>query len=142
MGRGRKDGAGINDVANVKAAHVNMLLDHRTYTVRPGTLHKQLALYERYGLTPQKRHLGEPLAFLIAETGDVNSFVHIWIYTDMADRSRRRAGLMKDGDWRAYLEKAAEAGYVVKQESKLMTPAPFAPVRHEQFASFNKEQKK
>ena len=39
-----------------------MLIDHRTYTLRPGTLRKQLALYEKHGLAHQKRHFGEPLA--------------------------------------------------------------------------------
>ena len=50
-----------------------MLLDHRTYTVRAGCLRKQMALYEKHGLAVQKRHFGEPLAWLVAETGDVNS---------------------------------------------------------------------
>jgi len=103
-----------------------MLLDHRTYTVRPGTLHKQLALYEKYGFAAQKRHLGEPLAYLITETGDPNSFVHIWAYADAGDRARRREAMMADAEWRTYLEKAGEAGYVVKQKTKLMVPASFA----------------
>ena len=30
-----------------------MLLDHRTYTVRAGTLRKQLALYEKHGFAAQ-----------------------------------------------------------------------------------------
>jgi len=30
-----------------------MLLDHRTYTVRAGTLRKQMALYEKHGLASQ-----------------------------------------------------------------------------------------
>jgi hypothetical protein len=106
-----------------------MLLDHRTYTVLVGTLKKQLALYEKHGLAVQKRHLGEPLAWLISETGDVNSYVHIWTYEDAADRDRKRAALFKDPEWLAYLERSAEAGYVIKQENKLMSPAPFAPIR-------------
>jgi hypothetical protein len=106
-----------------------MLLDHRTYTVRAGCLRKQMALYEKYGLAVQKRHFGEPLAWLVAETGDVNSYVHIWVYEDVADRSRRRAAMMADPEWQAYLEKNAEAGYLLKQESKLMSPASFAPLR-------------
>jgi NIPSNAP len=56
-----------------------MLIDHRTYTVKPGTMAKQLALYQEYGLVPQKRHLGEPLAYLITESGEVNTYVHIWV---------------------------------------------------------------
>ena len=85
-----------------------MLLDHRTYTVRPGTLRKQLALYEQYAFPVQKRYFGEPLAWLVAETGDVNSYVHIWVYEDAADRARKRAAMMGDAEWQTYLEKNAE----------------------------------
>ena len=106
-----------------------MLLDHRTYTVRVGTLKKQLALYEKHGLAVQKRYFGEPLAWLISETGDVNSYVHIWMYADAADRTRKRTALFNDPEWLAYLEKSGEAGYVTKQESRLMSPASFAPIR-------------
>ena len=59
-----------------------MLIDHRTYTVRAGALRTQLALYEKHGLAHHKRHFGEPLAWLVSETGDVNSYVHIWVYED------------------------------------------------------------
>jgi hypothetical protein len=106
-----------------------MLLDHRTYTVRPGTLRKQIALYEKHGLASQTRHFGPPLAWLVSETGDVNTYIHIWVYEDAADRTAKRTALFKDPEWLAYLEMNAEAGYLVKQESKLMSPAPFAPIR-------------
>ena len=43
-----------------------MIVDHRTYTVRPGTLRKQLALYEKHGFAAQKRYFGEPLAYITA----------------------------------------------------------------------------
>ena len=105
-----------------------MLIDHRTYTVRPGTMNKQLALYEEFGLKPQKKHLGEPLAYLITETGAINTFVHIWVYKEAADRAARRAAMQADPDWQAYLQKTAEAGYLIKQENNLMTPASFAPI--------------
>ena len=106
-----------------------MLIDHRTYTVRPGTLKKQLAMYEKFGFAVQKRYFGEPLAYLVAETGDVNTYVHLWVYEDVADRARKRAAMMGDPEWLAYLEKNAELGYLVKQESKLMSPVSFAPLR-------------
>lgn len=106
-----------------------MLFDHRTYTVRPGTLKLQLALYERFGLETQRRHLGEPFAFLITETGELNTFVHIWTYEDSADRMRRRDALQVDSTWLVYADKAAAAGYITKQETKLMTSASFAEFR-------------
>ena len=106
-----------------------MLVDHRTYTVRPGTLRKQLALYEKHGFASQKRHFGDPLGYLMAETGDVNTYVHMWVYEDVADRARKRAAMAADPEWQKYLEMNAEAGYLIKQESKLMSPVPFAPLR-------------
>jgi hypothetical protein len=104
-----------------------MLLDHRTYICRPGTLKRHLALYEQHGWAVQTRHLGMPFAYLTTETGDVNSYVHIWMYEDAADRARRRAALQADPAWAAYLEMSAEAGYLLKQENKHMIPVPFAP---------------
>jgi hypothetical protein len=102
-----------------------MLFDHRTYICRPGTIKKQLELYEKFGFAAQTRHLGQPLAYLVTETGDVNSFVHIWVYEDAADRARKRAAMMKDPEWLGYIAKNAEAGYLMKQENKLMNEAPF-----------------
>jgi len=105
-----------------------MLIDHRTYTVRPGTIAKQVALYEQYGLAAQQRHLGKPLAWLITETGEINTYVHLWVYEDAADRAKKRAAMQADPEWQAFLAKSTEAGYLIKQENKLMTPASFAPI--------------
>lgn len=102
-----------------------MLFDHRTYTCKPGTLPKQLELYEKHGKTPQERHLGKPLLFAITETGPINTYVHVWVYDDAADRAKRRAAMQADPEWQAYLRKSAEAGHLIHQENKLMTPAPF-----------------
>ncbi len=102
-----------------------MLYDVRTYTCRPGTIKKQLAIYEELGYAVQKKHLGEPVAYMQTETGNVNSFMHIWLYADAADRSQRRAELMKDAAWHNYLQKSVEAGYLISQENQLMVPTSF-----------------
>ncbi|MBP0600807.1 NIPSNAP family protein [Herbaspirillum sp. LeCh32-8] len=106
-----------------------MLLDVRTYTARPGTLKKHLELYEKNGFDIQRRHLGEPLAYLVAESGRLNSYTHIWVYRDAADREARRAALQADPEWAAYLKLSGDAAYLVSQENQLMTPAKFAPLR-------------
>jgi hypothetical protein len=105
-----------------------MLVDHRTYTVRPGTMAKQVALYQEFGFKPQTRHLGKPLAWLITESGEVNTFVHIWVYKDAADRAAKRAAMAADPEWHVYLAKTAEAGYLIAQKNSLMNDAPFAPL--------------
>jgi hypothetical protein len=106
-----------------------VIVDHRTYICRPGTLPKQLALYEQHGLAVQKRHLGEPLAYLVTETGPLNTYVHIWVYENAGDRERRRAAMQADPDWQAFLKMSQEAGYLIQQENRIMTPAAFAPLR-------------
>ncbi|HTO51718.1 MAG TPA: NIPSNAP family protein, partial [Burkholderiales bacterium] len=55
-----------------------MLLDVRTYTCKPGMIKKHLALYEKMGKGPQTRHLGQPFAYLVTETGNPNQYLHIW----------------------------------------------------------------
>jgi NIPSNAP protein len=106
-----------------------VLVDHRTYRVKPGTLQPHLDLYEKHGFAAQTRHLGQPLAYLFAETGELNTIVHMWAYEDAADRARRRAAMQADLEWRNYLRVSAEAGYLVEQTTKLMLPASFAPIK-------------
>lgn len=106
-----------------------MLLDMRTYTCRPGTIRKHLALYEKMGWGPQTRHLGQPLAYLTTETGDPNQYVHIWVYENAGDREKRRAAMWTDPEWIAYTEESGKLGALVKQENKLMTPTSFCPLK-------------
>ncbi len=40
----------------------NVLVDHRTYRIKPGMTQAHLAIYEKYGLAAQTRHLGPPIA--------------------------------------------------------------------------------
>lgn len=102
-----------------------MIFDHRTYTCRPGTIKKQMAMYEEFGLVPQTRHLGQPYLYGMVETGDPNAFIHVWAYEDAADRATKRAAMQADPDWQAYLVKNAEAGYLVKQQNMILMPPPF-----------------
>ena len=102
-----------------------MIFDHRTYAVRPGTLPAYMALYEKEGMATQKRHLGEPVLWAFAEVGEINTFVHVWAYDDVADRATKRAAMQADPAWQDYIGKAGERGYLVRQENKILMPAPF-----------------
>ena len=106
-----------------------MLIDHRIYTARPGALARQLALYGEHGYEVQKRHAGEPLAFLVTESGALNSYVHLWAYENAAHRESVRAALAADPDWRAYLARSAQDATLVSQENRLMVEAPFFTFR-------------
>lgn len=104
-----------------------MLVDLRTYTVRPGTMPAQIALYEKYAYHVQLRYMGEPHFYLMAETGELNTLVHGWVYASAADREAKRAAMSQDPDWKVYLTENAKAGNIVAQRTSLMTPVPFAP---------------
>lgn len=102
-----------------------MLLDHRTYRCKPGTIAQQLKLYEEHGWEVQRRHLGEPLIYAQVETGDVNCYVHVWVYESAADRENRRKGMAADPQWQAYLKLSAAAGNLLSQNNTLLKPTGF-----------------
>lgn len=104
-----------------------MLLDVRTYKIRPGCMAQHLALYEQLGYAAQVRHIGEPLCYASAESGEMNTIVHIWVYESAADREQKRARMMQDPEWKNYLTENAKAGFLIEQKTSLMTPASFAP---------------
>ena len=87
-----------------------MLVDHRTYRIKPGRPQAHLDIYEQYGFAAQTRHLGKPFAYMFAESGELNTIVHIWAYEDAADRAKRRAAMLADPEWQIYLKKLSEGG--------------------------------
>ena len=46
-----------------------MLIDHRTYRILPGRVPAQLDLYGKLAYPVQLRYMGEPLCYLVAESG-------------------------------------------------------------------------
>jgi hypothetical protein len=105
-----------------------MIFDHRTYFLRPGKIKAHLELYEKMGWKPQSRILGNCVLYATTEVGDVNSYVHVWAYKDLADRTARREALWKDAEWLAYVKASAELGALERQENKILVAAPFFKV--------------
>jgi len=106
-----------------------LLVDHRTYRIKPGQMQAHLKLYEDMGFEAQSRHLGKPHAYMFAESGAMNTLVHQWVYEDAADRARRRTALTADPAWQAYVKRLAESEFLVDQRTSLMIPTSFAPIR-------------
>jgi NIPSNAP protein len=104
-----------------------VLLDVRTYKCLPGRLQAQLELYKKYGYPVQLRYLGEPLCYAAAESGELNTITHIWVYENAADREAKRAKMVADPEWRIYLTESAKASNLVEQNNCLMTPVAWGP---------------
>lgn len=100
-----------------------MLVEQRTYTTHPGKIRDYLALYEAEGLPIQRRLLGRMVGYYRTEFGALNQAVHLWAYTDLNEREQRRAALLADPDFQAYVRKMMPL--LVSQESRILVPAPF-----------------
>ena len=100
-----------------------MIYDHRTYICKYGMVPAHIALSQRSGFAVQRRHLGEPVLYATTEVGDLNSFVHIWAYADLADRAKKRAALAADPEWKAFVKASQELGAIVEQHTKILLKA-------------------
>ncbi len=79
---------------------------------------------------PRSRDIcGAPIAYMYAESGDVNTLVHLWAYEDAADRAAAPRRHVKDPEWQVYVQKLNESGYLVEQKTSLMIPAKFCPIK-------------
>lgn len=75
-----------------------MIFEWRSYRFAPGVAQDYLALFQSEGLQLVTRHL-PLLGYWLTESGRLNMLHHLWVYADLADRSRRRATLSADVDW-------------------------------------------
>jgi NIPSNAP len=104
-----------------------MIVEERTYTVKPGTVRQYYDDYNPRGLKIQERILGNLIGYFHTEIGELNKIVHLWGYESLAEREKRRAALAVDPEWLAYLQQSPDI--IVTMESRILVPAPFSPIR-------------
>ncbi|MCX2888302.1 MULTISPECIES: NIPSNAP family protein [Pseudomonas] len=104
-----------------------MLIEQRTYQLKPGAMHEFLRAYQEEGLPIQGEALGNLIGYFKPETGDINRVIQLWGYASFEDRAQRRAALSNDPKWRAFLGKNAHM--VEAQQVELLSAAPFSPIR-------------
>jgi hypothetical protein len=98
-----------------------MLHELRTYTLVPGGVRDYLRIYNEVGRETQVRVLGNLVALLQPESGDLNQLVFIWAYENFEQRRERRARLMADAQFTEF--RKAVKHLLVSQESRLMNAA-------------------
>jgi hypothetical protein len=103
-----------------------MIVDHRVYTLRPGTVQPFLELFEREGLPLYLQYCGKLVGYYVSDSGELNQVIHLWSYESVEDRERRRAALYLDSRWTAFLDAALPL--IVRQESRLLKPTRFSPI--------------
>jgi hypothetical protein len=103
-----------------------MFYEIRTYRLKNGAIPDYLKVVGEEGIEIQKRHLGQLVGYFFSEIGPINEIVHIWAFETLDDRQQRRARLMSDPEWQAFLPRIRDL--IVTAENKIMTPAAFSPL--------------
>ena len=97
-----------------------MIIEMRTYTLRPGTLAE---VEKRFGeALPVREKYSKLAAFWHTEVGPLNQIIHVWTYDSFEARSRIRAEAMKAEGWPPNIRE-----FVTTQQSEVFLPAPFSP---------------
>jgi len=104
-----------------------MIVDLRTYTVKPGMLADYVKMYQEHAWPLQQKYLGTCLGWYTVAEGTLNTVVHMWRYDSQADRETRRAAMVKDPAWQAFIKISNERGYLLKQENTFLSATAFSP---------------
>lgn len=103
-----------------------MFYEIRTYRLKNGAIPEYLKVVGEIGIAIQKKHLGNLVGYFSSEIGPINEIVHIWGFESLDDRQARRARLMADPEWQAFLPKIRDL--IVTADNKIMSPASFSPL--------------
>jgi hypothetical protein len=104
---------------------IQLVIDQRTYTLQIGAVHTFMELFEKEGLEPQVRILGNFMGLFRTEIGNINQIIMMFGYEDAGDRQRRRDRLYLDPAFQSYLMKVRPL--LKEQEVRLLTPSKCNP---------------
>ena len=115
------------------------IYEMRTYSYQPGSIPEVI---KRWGEAIPHREKYSPLAACwYTEIGGINKWIHVWPYRDMAHRDQVRRESFDDPLWPRIVRGTPSdmdlarpgllplLGLQVKQESTLLVPAAFSPMR-------------
>lgn len=105
-----------------------MIVEQRTYTLKPLRGREFLDLYEQSALPLQQKYLGRLIGFFVSEIGPLNQVVHLWAFETLADREQRRKSMESDPLWPVYVNALRDLDVLLQQESKIMRSVSFSPI--------------
>jgi hypothetical protein len=117
--------SGLSSTAAIDADDVppdTPFIEHRIYTLKPGTTHRYFETYGADGFAIHETHA--PCAgFYYTEAGALFQLISMWQFDSFEQRLERRAELNARTDWIARMEKLSPL--VDRIESKFLLLAPF-----------------
>ncbi len=97
------------------------LYEMRTYTYQNEAMGQVLKSWE--AAVPHREEYSPLAAAMYTEFGDLNKWVHIWPYKDMAERTKVRTESRKNPNW-----PPPTIELILREENKLLIPASFSPM--------------
>lgn len=98
-----------------------MIHEIRTYTLVPGGVREYLRIYNELGREVQTTLLGNLVALLTPESGDLNQLIYHWAFDSFEDRSQRRNRLLADPRFTEFRKQVKHL--LIQQNSRLLSPA-------------------
>ncbi len=103
------------------------IVEQRDYHVTTGRLGELVKLYESEGIAVQQEFLGGFLGAFTTDVGALSTYTSMWSYESYAERERRRALLLADERWKAFLGKVQPL--IHTQANRILVPTSFSPIR-------------
>lgn len=100
----------------------DLLLEEQVVSLAPGMLGRYWEALEKTGLKALSPLDTNRLGSFFMMVGPLHQVYHYWFFDGFDDRTRRHNAVRMNPDWIAFQEEVRSL--VVKQESKLMRPAP------------------
>jgi hypothetical protein len=76
-----------------------MLYELRTYTLKPGAVGDMVKAASTVSHDIRKNDFGKLEGYWFTEIGPLNQVLHLWSYSDFAERARLRGELAKNSRW-------------------------------------------
>jgi hypothetical protein len=98
-----------------------MICDLRTFTVASGRFSEFMAIHKRIAFPLLLKHLGKPVGYWSSITGEMNEFVHLWQFDNLADLELRHSALGGDAAWGDYVVNVlGKTAILQRQQSVLL----------------------
>jgi hypothetical protein len=110
-----------------KPEEILMIVEQRTYTLQPGKAPEYLDVYAEETYAASQRILGHMVGVFTTEIGELNQFITMAAYESWEERAERRKQLRADPAYLRYSPRVRPM--IVRQESRILIPASFAPLK-------------
>lgn len=103
------------------------LYERRTYDIQVGQMGTVLELYSNEGWPALEAggHSRFPVGYFVSDTGPLHQLIHLWRFSDDAERREFWKNLFNDNDFMSFAVQLRPL--LQKQEIQLMQAAPWGP---------------